>query len=202
MATPFHDVLFPVDISYGMTGGPTYKTDVTELVSGYEQRNNVWTNGRCQYNVSHGLKNSTQVTTLLNFFRARKGKAYSFRFKDWSDYKVTAGAIGTGDAATTVFQLVKLYTSGTTTETRTITKPVSGTLKIYLAGVEQPSGWSCDYTTGLVTFTSAPGSSVAITATFDFEVPVRFDTDEMNLSVDLPNYSSWGNIKLIEVKGE
>jgi len=196
----FIEVRFPTDIAYGSTGGPEYSTDIVITQSGYEQRNANWAQARAKYNVVHGVKTQAQLDTLIAFFRARKGRADGFRFKDWNDYQATGQAIGTGNATTTVFQLVKLYSSGTTSETRIISKPVSGTINVYLNSVLQTSGYSVDTTTGLVTFTSAPGSGVAITADFQFDVPVRFDTDRLSASIDTYGSHSWKNIPLIEIR--
>ena len=113
---------------------------------------------RGRWDVASGLKKQAQIDELIAFFRARRGKAYGFRFKDWTDYKATGQLLGTGDDALTQFQLVKHYPSGSVIEVRTITKPVAGTVKVYLDGVEQLSGWSVDTTTGLVTFSTAPAA--------------------------------------------
>jgi uncharacterized protein (TIGR02217 family) len=112
----------------------------------------------------------------------------------------TDQAIGTGDGTTTAFQLVKRYASGAQSWTRTIAKPVTGTVRIVLAGVEQLSGWSVDTTTGDVTFTAAPGSGVAITAGFEFDVPVRFDTDVLDVTLDLERLGSITSIPLLELR--
>ena len=136
----FHEVRFPDDIAYGATGGPAYSTSVVATASGYEQRNMNWSAARGAWDVSSGLKKPSQLDLLIAFFRARKGKAYGFRFKDWTDYKATGQLLGTGNGANKVFQLVKIYASGAGSETRTITKPVLGTVKPYLAGVSVRQG--------------------------------------------------------------
>ena len=124
--------------------------------AGHEKRNVNWSEARGRWDVASGLKKQAQIDELIAFFRARRGKAYGFRFKDWTDYKATGQLLGTGDDALTQFQLVKHYPSGSVIEVRTITKPVAGTVKVYLDGVEQLSGWSVDTTTGLVTFSVPP----------------------------------------------
>ena len=167
---------------------------------GYEQRNANWSQSRARYNVAHGVKTQAQLAALIAFFRARKGRADGFRFKDWSDYQATGQSIGTGNAVTTAFQLVKTYVSGSVTESRTITKPVSGTVAIYLGGVLQSSGYSIDTSTGIVSFVSPPGNGVAVTADFEFDVPVRFDTDRLSATLDAYGASSWLDIPLIEVR--
>lgn len=197
----FIEVQFPSDISYGSRGGPEYSTDVTELVSGKEQRNSNWSQARARYSVAHGVKTPAQLDDLIAFFRARRGKAHGFRFKDWTDYQAAGQNLGTGNGVLTQFQLVKKYTSGAVTEVRTITKPVNnGTFKVYLNGVLQSSGFTLDYTTGIITFTVAPGNTVIVTADFEFDVPVRFDTDYLDPSIDDFGTRSWESITLIELK--
>lgn len=197
--TDFAEVQFPSDISYGATGGPTYSTDVVTTYSGREQRNANWSQARARYNVASGVKTETQWQALIAFFRARRGKAVGFRFKDWSDFKGVNEPIGTGNGSATQFQLVKLYTSGSVAVSRTITKPVAGTVKIYVNSVLQ-SGVTVNTTTGVVTLSSAPANGTAITADYEFDVPVRFDTDELQLSLENYGAGSWSNIPLIEIR--
>ncbi len=196
----FHEIQFPPDIAYGAQGGPQYSTTVVATASGYEQRNSIWVASRMSWNVATGLKNQTQLDALIAFFRSRKGRAYGFRFKDWSDYQATGQALGTGDGATKNFQLVKSYSSGTYGETRVIKKPVTGTVVPYLAGVRQTSGWSVDTTTGILSFLTPPAVGIAVTADLQFDVPVRFDTDSMAVTLEQLNLSQWQSIPIIEIR--
>lgn len=196
----FHEIRFPDDIAYGATGGPEYLTTVVATASGFEQRNVNWAAARGRWNVASGLKNQTQLDTLIAFFRARKGRAYGFRFKDWTDYKATGQALGVGDGANKPFQLVKSYVSGAGNEVRTITKPVQGTVVPYLAGVKQTSGWSVNTTTGVLTFLTAPAQGVAISADFEFDVPVRFDTDSMAVTIEQIDLHQWSDIPITEIR--
>jgi uncharacterized protein (TIGR02217 family) len=190
----FVEVQFPGDISYGATGGPMFLTDVVATVSGHEQRNSKWSQARARYNVASGVKTETQWQALIAFFRARRGKAVGFRFKDWGDFKaVNQPLLSLGG---TQYQLVKQYVSGAVVSERIITKPVAGTVKLYRNSILQASGWSIDTATGIIT-TSLTGT---LTVDFDFDVPVRFDTDELALSLDSFNAGSWNNIPLIEVR--
>ena len=190
----FVEVQFPSDISYGATGGPMFLTDVVATVSGHEQRNSKWSQARARYNVASGVKTETQWQALIAFFRARRGKAVGFRFKDWGDFKaINQPLLSLGG---TQYQLVKQYVSGAAVSERIITKPVAGTVKLYRNSLLQASGWSIDTTTGIIT-TSLTGT---LTVDFDFDVPVRFDTDELALSLDSFNAGSWNNIPLIEVR--
>jgi uncharacterized protein (TIGR02217 family) len=199
--TSFHEVQFPPDIAYGAAGGPGYSTSVVTTVAGYEKRNANWAAARGRWNVAQGLKNREQVANLIAFFRARKGRAYGFRFKDWTDFAALAQLIGTGDGATKSFPLIKRYVSGGISETRTITKPVAGTVKIYVNGVLKTSGVAVDTTTGTVTFSSAPANGAVITADFEFDVPVRFDTDQMDITIETYDLGRWGQIPIVEIRG-
>lgn len=199
--TGFHEIRFPDNIAYGATGGPEFATTVVVTGAGYEQRNVNWAEARGRWDVGSGLKTQVQLDQLIAFFRARKGKAYGFRFKDWTDYKAVGQLLDTGDGATKTFQLVKHYPSGSVAELRTITKPVPGSVKIYQAGVLQSSGWTADASTGLVTFSTAPATGVAITADCEFDAPVRFDTDHMAVTIDHFQLHRWQQIPIIELRG-
>jgi uncharacterized protein (TIGR02217 family) len=204
----FHEIQFPTGIAFHSSGGPERKTEIVTLGSGFEERNAVWANSRRRYDVGYGVKTLDDLHTVIAFFEARTGRLIGFRFKDFADYKSCAPgetvspldqAIGSGDGATTTFQLIKTYTSGPSSWTRAIKKPVAGTVRVAVAGVEQTSGLSVDTTTGLVTFDSAPASAAAITAGFEFDTPVRFDTD--SLSINLSNFAAGEipSIPLVEI---
>jgi len=205
----FHDVRFPDDISRGARGGPERRTQIVELASGDEERNASWADSRRRYDVAYGIRRADDLAVVVAFFEARNGRLHGFRFKDWADYKscLPSGVpapldqlIGTGDGMATAFQLVKRYASGAQTWVRTIARPVAGTVRVALAGVEQMSGWSVDATTGVVTFSSAPGAGVAVRAGFEFDVPVRFDSDALDVTLDIERLGSIASIPLVEVR--
>lgn len=198
--TAFHEVRFPSDISRGATGGPGYDTSVLATVSGFERRNANWAEARGRWNVAHGLKRRDQVAALIAFFRARLGRAYGFRFKDWTDFQAIAQPIGPGDGAQTMFQLVKTYASGPAVKTRTISKPIAGSVAIHVDTQPQTSGWSLDPATGRIIFAAAPAAGAVITADFEFDVPVRFDTDQMDITIDNFAHGSWGQIPIVELR--
>jgi uncharacterized protein (TIGR02217 family) len=200
MANGFHEVQFPADISYGASGGPEYSTDVVTVGSGYEQRNINWSQARGRWNVAHGVKTKAQMDTLIAFFRARMGKAYGFRFKDWTDYKALGEQLNTGDGTTKIFQLIKTYVNGGFSTTRIIKKPVLGTVKIYVDEALQTSGVAVDITTGRVTFSIAPAQGALITADFEFDVPARFDSDYMPITLQHHQVYSWEAITILEIK--
>lgn len=230
MAT-FHEVLFPVAISYGSTGGPLFKTTIFTSDSGYEQRNIDWQNVRCEYDAQHGIKTEAQMGELLNFFMARRGRAYGFRYFDFLDNEVTNQSLGFGDGTTKTFQLIKTYTNyqpesaTTVTFTRTLTKPAWGSFSgVTVGGAAMVEGtdFNVDYTSGLITFVVAPdgprdgsGTLIApgdttttvvtpakevVIGSCNFHVPVRFDTDQLDVSQDYWETQSWPSIKMVEVR--
>ena len=196
----FHEVRFPDNIAYGATGGPEFATTVVATGAGHEKRNVNWSEARGRWDVASVLKKQAQMGELIAFFRARRGKAYGFRFKDWTDHRATGQLLGTGDDTQTQFQLVKRYLSGSIIEERTVTKPAAGTVRVYLDAVEQLFGWSVDVTTGLITFTTAPALGVQITADFEFDVPVRFDTDHMAVTIETFRLHRWQQIPIVELR--
>ena len=201
MATGFHDVRFPENISYGVTGGPEYSTDIVSTKSGAEQRNINWFYARHKYNAAHGVKTEKDIKALLHFFHARMGRAFGFRFKDWADYKSADDEIiAVADGVKNEFQLIKTYSNGGVDRVRKITKPVVGTVTVRLNGEDQASGFSVDYSTGKVSFSSIPASGVIVSAMFQFDVPARFDTDYMPINIKEWNIYSWDSIEIVELK--
>jgi len=182
---------FPTDISYGSQGGPQFMTSIVQLKSGEEQRYQEWTYPLELWNVAYGVKTKALLTSLHSFFMARRGMARGFRFKNHDDFEADSQTLGVGDASTAGFQLVKVYEpSGPAPLTRKITKPVSGTVDVYLDAVLQTitTDYTIDTTTGIVTFNAPPGSGEVVTASFDFDIPARFDTD--HFSLELSNYEA------------
>jgi len=205
----FHEVRFPDNISRGARGGPERRTQIVEMASGDEERNGSWADSRRRYDASYGIRKTDDLAAVTAFFEARRGRLYGFRWKDWADHKsgmpsagtaVTDQPIGSGNGAATAFQLVKLYTSGAQSWTRTITKPVAGTIALALNGAPQITGWTVNTSTGVVSFAAAPAAGVAITAGFEFDVPVRFDTDTLDVTLDFERLGSITSIPLIEVR--
>jgi uncharacterized protein (TIGR02217 family) len=205
----FHDVQFPTLIGRGAQGGPERRTDVIGLASGAEERNARWAQSLRRYDVGYGIRRADDLAAVVAFWEARNARLNGFRFKDWSDFKsclpsvppaATDQSIGTGTGAATKFQLRKRYESGGHGLWRSIRRPVSGTVKVALAGVVQASGWTVNLATGVVTFSVAPGSGVAVTAGFEFDVPVRFDTDHLPVVLDLETKGSITSIPLVELR--
>jgi len=209
----FHDIRFPTAISRGAAGGPERRTDVVTLASGFEERNSRWADSRRSYNAGYGLRGIDDLHAVIGFFEERRGKLYAFRWKDHADFRsgppsVPPAAadqpIGTGDGTTATFQLIKTYGNLYAPYARTIRKPVQGTLRIAVAGTLKTEGatYVADYTTGLVTFLagSVPAASAAITAGYEFDVPVRFDTDQIEVNLQSLAAGSIPHIPIVEVR--
>ncbi len=205
----FDEVQLPLRVGFGSSGGPAFSTEIVTIDGGYERRNQNWSQARRYFDASTGLRSASDVAALIAFFHARAGRARGFRVKDWSDFTSTADglsasafgdqSIGTGNGALTQFQLKKNYISASITHARDIRKPVSGSVTIGVNGVQALSGWSVDAATGIITFATPPIASAAITAGFMFDVPARFDTDQLRLSAqDFQQYAS--SIPLVEVR--
>lgn len=194
----FDEVLLPNDIAGNARGGPMYSTIVVTTSAGAEQRISLWSGGRLKWDLSGHEYDLSTMNTLIAFFRARGGKARGFRMRDWTDYMAAAEPLA--NPGTTSLQLIKTYTSGSVSEVRTITKPVSGTVMLTKNGTPQVLGtdYTLDITTGIITLaSSAGGASFAWTGQFD--VPVRFDTDEMQFQYDQFSYRSWQSIPVVEL---
>jgi uncharacterized protein (TIGR02217 family) len=205
----FHEVRFPDNISRGARGGPERRTQVVELASGDEERNASWANSRRRYDVAYGIRRADDLAAVVAFFEARNGRLHGFRYKDWADYKSalpsqaitpTDQQIGIGTGSLKTFQLAKRYTSGAQTWVRTIAKPVAGTIRVALGMVEQMTGWTVDTATGVVTFTTAPAGGVIVHAGFEFDVPVRFDSDTLEVTLDVERLGSITSIPLLEIR--
>ena len=206
----FTETRLPARLAFGSTGGVERRTDVVQLASGFEQRSTPRADGRRRYLIGGGVRAIAEAQALVAFFEAQRGRLNGFRFQDFADFSSAApGAaitaldqpIGTGDGATTVFQLSKTYGSGGTAYVRPIAKPVTGTVQIAVAGVAlAPSAFSVDAATGLVTLTSAPAAGQAITAGFQFDVPVRFDADRIDMTLESFEAARLVAIPLIEIR--
>lgn len=204
----FHDVAFPLDLGFEAAGGPEFATDVVELASGHEQRNSQWARARLRYEAGIGVRSDADLARLVAFFRARRGQAFAFRFRDPMDWTSAAPGdaisaadqwLGTGDGLTLSFPLVKRYGSGDDAEVRRITRPVPGTVQVAVDGLIQPAGWTLA-DGGVVRFESPPPPGAAVTAGFAFDVPVRFATDRLDISIRGFRAGEPVSVPLVEVR--
>lgn len=206
----FHDVRFPLDVALGAQGGPQRKTDIVTLASGREHRNSRWTHARRRYDAGLGVRTLDALHAVLEFFEERRGRLYGFRFRDRVDCKScpplqTVQAldqrIGVGDGITATFQLVKTYGTTFSPYIRPIIKPMAGTVKVAINGIEKSSGFACDVTTGLVTFAAEhiPQAGAVVTAGFEFDVPVRFESDDLELDLSAFTAGAVPKVMLVEI---
>lgn len=210
MAAGFLDERFPAEIAFGASGGPERRTDVVTLASGREKRNARWAHSRRRYDAGTGIRSLQDLQAVQAFFERSRGRLYGFRFMDpFDNSSAQAGAqvspfdcmIGTGDGAATAFQLVKVYGAGANAYARDIAKPVAGSVRVAVDGVELGEGadFTLDTQTGTVTLALAPASGVAVTAGFKFDVPVRFDTDRLEMSLTHFEAGRLPSVPLIEI---
>ncbi|MGY6633256.1 MAG: phage distal tail protein, Rcc01695 family [Alkalilacustris sp.] len=205
----FHEVRFPTGLSFGAVGGPERRTEIVTLANGYEERNSPWAASRRRYDAGMGLRSLDDVEVLLAFFEARAGQLHGFRWKDWADHRSapassvispTDQVLGEGDGVRRAFTLLKSYRSGGVTFRRQIDKPVAGSVRIALNGAEVTTGWSVDSSTGVVTFAAPPASDIEISAGFEFDVPVRFDTDRIDVSMATFQAGEVPRVPVVEIR--
>lgn len=207
----FHEVRFPLDVSLHGSGGPERRTEIVTLGSNREARNARWAHSRRRYEAGYGVKSLTQLAQVIEFFEERRGRLYGFRWRDRADHaSCTPGAtispidqvIGAGDGTRATFQLVKTYGGAFSAYTRAIAKPVAGSVRVAVDGVEKTAlQMSVDTTTGLVTFAPGqiPAAGAVVTAGFHFDVPVRFDTDFLEIDMQAFEAGVIPKIPVIEI---
>jgi len=204
----FDDVRFPAEIARGSSGGPERRTEIVVTGSGGEQRNSRWADSRRRYNAGYGLKSYDDIQTLVAFFEERRGRLHGFRWKDHLDFTSCAPSaaiapadqlLGTGDGSSRSFQLVKRYGSGLRDYLRTIAKPVAGSVRIAVAG-QEVTGFAVDTGSGVVTLAAPPAAGAPVTAGFAFDVPVRFDTDELRINLTQFAAGDVPDIPILEIR--
>jgi uncharacterized protein (TIGR02217 family) len=206
----FHEVRFPAPLSMGSSGGPERRTEIVSLSNGFEERNSPWAHSRRRYDAGLGVRSLDDLATVIAFFEARHGQLYGFRWKDWTDFKSCKPSaapgpldqdLGRGDGTTTQFALRKTYRSGGAAYERPILKPVEDTVRVAVGGSERPgNAFSADPSMGIVTFFAPPAANAKVTAGFEFDVPVRFDTDRITASLASLSAGEIPSIPVIEVR--
>jgi uncharacterized protein (TIGR02217 family) len=204
----FHAVRFPLDVALGARGGPERVTDVVTLANGAEERNSRWAHARRRYNAGYGIKSRTEMRAVLDFFEERRGRFHSFLWRDGLDHSSSPEGgppgpfdqvIGEGDGTRRDFALTKTYGAMHDPYHRPITKPVAGSVVVAVAGVPV-TGFVVDALTGTVTLVSAPAAGAVVTAGFLFDVPVRFDTDRLDIELTSFDAAEAPSIPVIEVR--
>jgi uncharacterized protein (TIGR02217 family) len=204
----FDDISFPLDIGRRAQVAPIFSTRVIESVSGHEQRSTEWADARMSFDAGPGVRSETDIATLIAFFRARRGAARGFRFRDPFDN--VSGAFGTepsstdqllgvGDGARSEFPLVKYYGEDESAQQRFITRPVENTIRVALDGIEQETGWS-HVGLGVIAFDTPPEAGVDVTAGFAFDVPVRFAEDRLEIDRETFAAGIVPSVPLMEIR--
>ncbi|MDC7677253.1 DUF2460 domain-containing protein [Asticcacaulis machinosus] len=198
----FHDIRFPVRLAFGSGVSIERRTEITTLASGYERRISPWAQGRRHYLIGAGVRSLTDAAELLTFYEAREGRLHGFRFKDFADFKSgalnavvssTDQVIGTGDGVRKTFQLTKAYGA----VMRPIAKPVEGTVTVAVNGATATP--TVDFVTGQVTFSTAPVAGAVISAGYEFDVPVRFNSDRIEMTLESFEAGRVAAVALIEI---
>lgn len=190
------NVRLPDDIERGAVGGPGFKTTIITLSNGGEQRNQEWSKARGSWDVGYGIKDRDDLMAVVAFFNARRGRARGFRFKDWLDFSATAELVGTtGNSLTR--QLQKTYADDVNPYVRPIVLPVAGTVKVYIDNILTPAGWTLG-DNGILTFDDDPGENVK--ASFEFDVPARFDIDMLPVSLNTYLNGAINGISIVELR--
>ena len=198
----FHDIRLPDDVERGAHGGPMFRTTIVTTSSGVEYRNIDWQKARGRWEIGYGIQSDIEFQLVQSFFYERRGRGVGFRFKDWSDYEAIDSLIGTGNGANLDFQLIKTYNvlSGPEPYVRTITRPVAATLVIKVNDIVN-ANWTLG-ALGLVSFTggNAPGNGLSVKASFEFDVPVRFDVDEFGITLEVFNAGEIPELPVAELR--
>lgn len=203
----FDNVVFPLMIE-SCSSSPEFSTTIIALGDGREQRIGNWDEARVTFNAAMGVRSLADVNTLVDFFRARKGRLRGFLVKDLIDYKVEKTPFYTGNGTNKVVRLPKVYGNyDTNIDARWITKPVLDTVKIYSNDVlMSPSAYSINPDNGVTTFVTAPAVGVTIAWEGEFYVPCRFLEDRLpieDIVFDMVSNRGAGNIPsvpMIEIR--
>jgi uncharacterized protein (TIGR02217 family) len=222
---PFHEIRMDPRIVYGSTTSLQYSTAIVPVPSGDEYRKQFWQEGRRKFTISKQLlalassdPNIELVPALFTFIRGRRGRAFGFRLRDWTFYRLNSVPLpliadGTGKNA----QLQYTFADPINPETVYITKPVLDTdvnndstqpawkyapdITLTQDGVAFPSSgnWTLDRTTGLINF-AADQRPHTLLWSGSFDTPVRLDSDSSDFKREDLNIMNWNDIVMVELK--
>ncbi|MFC3692010.1 DUF2460 domain-containing protein [Chenggangzhangella methanolivorans] len=206
--SPFHDVRFPTDIARGARGGPERRTEIATLGSGFEERNALWAHSRRRWDAGLGVRTLAQLQQVVAFFEERRGRLVGFRFRDPLDHSSALPGVGVepadqllgaGDGETRRFALRKTYGGAFDPYRRPIRKPVAGTARVAVGGVET-TAFALDLSSGEVVLDAAPADGAPVSAGFEFDTPVRFDADRLEVDLAAFGAGSAPSVPLIEIR--
>ena len=172
-------------LAWSVSKTPTFQTRIQRAVSGRELRALDYPYPLWQFTLVFDLLRDNpaagydELRTLMGFFMLCQGAFGTFLFRDPSDDQVTGQQIGVGNASATIFQLQR--SMGATLPGGGFLEPILApnlVSAVYLDGVTQsPASYGVDPRTGLVTFATAPGSGLVITADYSYYFRCRFIDD-------------------------
>lgn len=204
----FSEERFPLRIAFGTSGGPERRTDIVRLSTGFETRNQRHRHAFRRYDAGSGVRSLADLSAVLGFFEARRGKLVGFRFRDPLDHGSGAyghaptafdQVIGTGDGTVSSFALCKRYGTGGDAYVRPVTKPVAESVVVAVNGAVT-AGFTVDAATGIVQLATAPAAGAVVTAGFTFDVPVRFDLDQLVVNLAAFEAGEIPAIPLVEIR--
>ncbi|ANI78688.1 MULTISPECIES: DUF2460 domain-containing protein [Sphingobium] len=204
----FDDVAFPLSIGREASLAPAFSTQIVESPSGHERRSSDWADARLSFDAGPGVRSEADIGALIAFFRARRGAARGFRFTDpYDDRSCGVGAVpgaldqrlGIGDGVRTEFPLQRYYGEGEEAQVRRITRPVAGSIRVAVDGVELTDGWS-HAGLGVIAFDAAPEEGAVLTAGFRFDVPVRFAEDRLDINRATFAAGEAPSVPLVEIR--
>jgi len=204
------DIRLPEEVEKGVQGGPGFKTNVSTLVSGHEKRNIDWSRARGEWDAAYGIQYKEDMEAVLELFYSSFGMAFGFRYKDWSDFEVGDDATDTpqallpvGDGIETEFQSIKRYQFGAFFYDRVLTRLVTDPApRVFVDAVEQTitTHYTIDLNTGIISMVTAPAAAEVVGLIAEFDVPVRFGIDQLNINMAVFNAGSMPAIPLIEIR--
>lgn len=177
--------------------------------NGHEHRNELWEGAKREYLIAFGTRDIGLIQQLSAFHERVGGQRDGFRLKDWFDHTSSADpTIPITDADQTLepilddpasgtahrWQIVKRYGS----VIREITKPVDGTVRIR----GHSTGFAINHLTGIITFDNPIPISPAPTCGFEFDVPVRFADDALDVEIGYIENAAVPEVTLIELFGD
>jgi uncharacterized protein (TIGR02217 family) len=158
---------------------PIWKTQIQAAMSGKETRIRRWSSPKYQYTLNYEFlrenKGFTEFQALFGFFNLHGGSFDTWLFTDPDDHTAVGQQIGVGDGSTKAFQLSRAFGGFVD-----VVKNPNVVSHVYVNGVSQPSGWTVDSSTGIVTFTTAPANGLPIAADFTFYWRCRFVDDQID----------------------
>lgn len=206
----FHDVLFPLAVALGSTGGPERRTEIVTLGSGREERNQRWAISRRRYDAGTGVKTLDDLHKVVGFFEERRGRLFGFRFMDPLDHKSCAPSalvaatdqfLGVGDGEEDEFALIKTYGDLFAPYKRPIALPRAGTLVVDVGGAGRVEGLDFAFADGVITFLphAVPPLGAAVSAGYEFDVPVRFESDRLEVNLSLFEAGVIPSVPMVEI---